>query len=500
MPPDSPAPHVLREYLRVSVIKETGGRARERSPNQQHGDHERDAERLGFTLHPNPYRDVGSASRYATKARDEFDRMIADLQAGRFDADGLALWEGSRGSRRMSEWALLLDLLAEGGKVVWIHTHGRLYDTTNHRDRRTLLEEAVDAEYESGKTSDRLIRDHADRAAEGRPAGRVSLGYKAVHDERTGKLLGRVPDPRTEPLVVELFTRFTSGAPLRSVAKDWERRGIVNGAGKPYTVGHLRTVLQNRAYIGERVHMPGRRSRWFLDPAHATITPGTWEPLVEREVFFQAQAILSDPTRRGVRYGEQHMLSGVARCDPCSGRLYAMRSGGKRTYRCRDKGCVQLPEDDLDMVATARILAYLTSPRVYEGLAQAHEAAHSELAEVDAQLAQARHELADLEARVAAGRLSLDFAERVEPGMRIRLTELRVRRDTLATPPALRGLIEPGEDAAERWADIDDVARRREIAALVLSPGVAGQLRVLRSPVRKRPVPAEKRVVFDREG
>jgi site-specific DNA recombinase len=490
---------VLREYLRVSMVKDTGGRERERSPNQQHGDHQKDAERQGFELHPNPYRDVGSASRYATKARDDFDRMIADLQAGRFDADGLALWEGSRGSRKMSEWALLLDLLAEGRKAVWIHTHGRMYDTTNHRDRRTLLEEAVDAEYESGKTSDRLIRDHADRAAEGRPAGRVSFGYQAAYDERTGKLLGRIPDPKAAPLVVELFDRFTSGVSLRSIAKDWEVRGVVNGSDNPYTVAHLRTVLQNRAYIGERVHMPGRRSRWFLEPEHATITPGTWEPIVAREVFFLAQAILTDPSRRAVRYGEQHMLSGVALCDPCSGRLYAMRSNGNRTYRCRDKGCVQVSEDELDAVAERRILAYLTSPKVYEGLEQAHEAAHVELAEVDAQLAQVRHELQDLEARVSSGRLSLDFAEKVEPGMRSRIAELQERRDGLATPSALRGLIQPGEDAAQRWAAVDDIGRRRGIAALVLTPAMAGQLRVARSPIRHRRVPAENRVVFMRD-
>lgn len=500
MTPERPGPpQVLREYLRVSVVKDTGGRERERSPNQQHGDHQKDAERQGFTLHANPYRDVGSASRYATKARDEFDRMIADLQAGRFDADGLALWEGSRGSRKMSEWALLLDLLAEGRKAVWIHTHGRMYDTTNHRDRRTLLEEAVDAEYESGKTSDRLIRDHADRAAAGRPAGRVSFGYRAAHDVRTGKLLGRVPDPVNGPLVVELFERFTSGDSLRGVSKDWETRGIVNGTGKPFTVGHLRCMLRNRTYIGERVHMPGKRSRWFLDPEHATITPGTWEPIVDREVFFLAQAILTDPSRLNTRYGEQHLLSGVARCDHCSNRLYAMRSNGKRIYRCRDKGCVHVPEDDLDALAVRRILDYLTSPQVYEGLEQAHETVHTELAELDAQLSQARHELLDLETRVAAGRLTLDFAEKVEPGMRARLAEMQTRRDGLTTPSVLRGLIAPGEDAPERWAAITDVSRRRGIAALVLSPPMAGQLRVTRSPIRKRPVSAEQRVVFVRE-
>ena len=61
------------EYLRVS--HDTSGR--ERSNDEQHGDNERAAAhggRLG-----KPYRDKGSASRYACKRRNDFDGLLADL-------------------------------------------------------------------------------------------------------------------------------------------------------------------------------------------------------------------------------------------------------------------------------------------------------------------------------------------------------------------------------------------------------------------------------------
>jgi hypothetical protein len=53
-----------RECLRVSVDKS----GRERSPEEQHGDNQRVAAEHGWQL-GEPYRDVGSASRYANGRR-----------------------------------------------------------------------------------------------------------------------------------------------------------------------------------------------------------------------------------------------------------------------------------------------------------------------------------------------------------------------------------------------------------------------------------------------
>ena len=90
-----------REYLRVSVDKS----GLERSPAEQHADNECVAAEHGWQL-GDPYRDVGSASRYANgNGRPGFGRLVADLEAGRFGAGVLVLWEASRGSRRLSEWA-----------------------------------------------------------------------------------------------------------------------------------------------------------------------------------------------------------------------------------------------------------------------------------------------------------------------------------------------------------------------------------------------------------
>jgi DNA invertase Pin-like site-specific DNA recombinase len=497
-PPRPDAPVLLREFLRVS--KDSSGR--EKSPNQQHDDHVRDTGRHNFQLHQSPYREIGSASRYAKKARDEFPLMIADLQAGRFDADGLALWEGSRGSRKVSEWALLLDLLAEGPKWVWIHTHGRMYDATNHRDRRTLLEEAVDAEYESGKTSDRTRRDHADRAAEGGPAGRISWGYRSLYDDRTGKLVQREPDHESGrvELVNELFKRFASGETLKKIEREWAARGIVNGKGNPFGASELRCILRNRVYIGERVYVPGRVTRWWRARDEALITTGQWEPIVDRELFLDVQAILDDPDRLTMRPGgARHMLSMIALCDPCSGPMTVKVRHGNWRYICQTKGCTTVSKPELEAVGLSRIEDYLSSKHVHDSLRQADERDGEELAQVWRDISLENAELANLKARTKAGELTIDFAASVEPGIRARLAKLEKRRKELQTPPELRGLVGPREEVRARLASIDDVGRLRRIARLVLSSPLAGEMRVLRSPSRGHRVPVKDRVEFLRE-
>jgi hypothetical protein len=106
------------------------------------------------------------------------------------------LWESSRGSRKVGEWVDLLDLLTAVGKTVWVHGHSRLYDPRNARDRRTLLEDAVDSEYEVAKSSDRILRTTRNNAAEGRPHGQAPFGYIRVYNERTRALIGQEPHLR----------------------------------------------------------------------------------------------------------------------------------------------------------------------------------------------------------------------------------------------------------------------------------------------------------------
>lgn len=490
MVPTTPTPLIAREYLRVSYDRW----GNQQSQAEQHAEHVPIADANGWQL-GEPYGDTGSASRYARKPRGNFDRLLADLRDDRFGAQVLIIWESSRGSRRVGEWVALVDLCEQRRVHIYVTTHRRMYDPSVPRDRRALLEDAVDSEYESGKTSDRVTRNHASRAAAGKPAGAVPFGYRREHDPTTGRLLGRVPEPAEAALVREAFDRFTAGASLRSIVQHWRDRGVRNRAGRPFTPVALRELLRNRSYIAERVHIPGQNTRWWLARDAAQITPAEWEPIVDRATFATAQAILDDPQRLTRRPGgARHLLSMIARCDVCSGPLSARVQRGRATYRCHVSGCVTVPQADLDALAERVIVAWLAAPEVYEALRHGDEVAGDELSQVETRLAEARAELEDLAARVSAGELSVAFAARVEPGLQAKVDELSARHRELSAPPVLRSLIEPGEDVAGRWDAIDDPAARRKIAEVVLSSGHVGELRVRR--VGARGVPVRDRVTF----
>lgn len=95
------------------------------------------------------------------------------------------IWESSRGSRRGRKWVDLLELRERRSVSIHVVTHNRTYDPANGRDRRSLLEDAVDGEYESSKISARMRRAVAANAVAGWPGGRVPYGYRRVFDPQT---------------------------------------------------------------------------------------------------------------------------------------------------------------------------------------------------------------------------------------------------------------------------------------------------------------------------
>jgi site-specific DNA recombinase len=495
-PPAVPQPRsnptAAREYLRVSVDR-TG---RQRSIDEQHADNQRTADEHGWQL-GDPYDDIGSASRYATNGRHGYDTLVADIEAGRFGADVLVLWESSRGSRQVAEWCRLIDACGQHGINIAVTTHGRTYDPTNARDRRSLLEDAVDSEYESGKMSSRIRRDTAYAAVEGRPHGRIPYGYQRRYDPTNGRLVDQVPTEPEASYVRELFDRLAKGHSLRAIAADYDQRGIRTRTGRKFTSQHLRSLARSDSYRGKRIHIPGRRNGNRTGAGN--VTPAAWPALVDDTTWLAVQRILGDETRRTNNRrsrpgGAQHLLSMIAVCDVCDGPLSATYRDNKgRRYQCRDKGHVVIGADALDAYAETDILAFLSKPDVVDRLcAPGDDAA---LADVRNDIAAIRAELDQLSDNVAQGLLSVAFAAQTEPGLRRRLEIAQTRETELATPHQLRGIIEPGADVAARW-ETAPMSARRLVARMLLVPEVIGQLRVTKSPVSGHRVDADQRVAW----
>ncbi|HEX8347292.1 MAG TPA: recombinase family protein [Actinoplanes sp.] len=480
-----------REYLRVSRDKS----GRERSPEEQHLDHQGVAAERGWVL-GEPYKDIGSASKYAAKTRQGFDRLIEDLTADRFAADVLILWEGSRGSRRTNEWVRLIELCEDRGVKIFIFTYERVFDPANPYDRADLLELAIKSELASAETSKRTRRAAAATAAAGRPSGRCPYGYRRRYDPVTRKLVAQEEEPAEAAVVRELFDRLHGGHSLRSIEKDFEARGVRSRSGKVFSSQHLRSLAMNPTYSGQRVHDPGRTSGHTLSP-QATFTQAMWPALVTRAVFLSVRRRLTAPERVTTRPGRAvHLLSMIGLCDPCGGPLAARSGDRDREYICHRKGCVRIGYDELNTFAEAAILDYLTRPENQAWLT-AHDDDDAALLAVRDQVAEIRAQLDDLADQVGAGRMSATLAARAEPAIMARLKAAQEREAELSTPAPLRDFLTPGVDVVKQWTAAPMPARR-EAVKMVFSPALAGELRVKRSPTPGHRCPVPDRVWWNK--
>jgi DNA invertase Pin-like site-specific DNA recombinase len=395
-----------------------------------------------------------SASRFATKARVEWERLIADLKAGKFGV--VVVWETSRSGRRMGPFVDLLDECADLGVLIHVTSHGHTYDPNNWRDRKTLLEDGIAAEGHSEETSQRIRRAVRSAAAEGRPTGRYLYGYRREYDPVTREFVRQVPDEEQAAIVREMFTRFAAGESLHTLSIDLNRRGVpvvVRKAARKLTrpdvppqwdAPRLSQMLNRQGYIGKRVHQG------------QVIGDAVWPPLVDEETFWICQERLRDPSRRWNRgeYLDKHLLSGVALCATCGAHLRKVPNHSHRMiYQCKGRGgdhtkgkhCTSIVADVFEEYVTAQVIARLSRPDAVDLFTADRSADRSA---IRARILAAQDELAQLRAAVKDKKLSVASLIAIEPGLEKDIAKLEDQLPALM-PAAVRGVA--GPDAAEKW-------------------------------------------------
>ncbi|HEX6758633.1 MAG TPA: recombinase family protein [Propionibacteriaceae bacterium] len=443
-----------------------------------------------------------SASRFATKDREEFDRLVADIEAGRLDA--IWFWEQSRSSRRLGVFAELRDSCRQMG-VLWVE-RDRVVDPNDNSDMLSAGFKALISEQESEMTSLRVERGKKSSAYAGRRAGRPPYGYKTVYD----------PDGRThdEPnlfdgdgvpvgdspadVVREIYARILAGHSITNIRHDLNDRGIRTTAGYPWANSKIRGIATNPTYIGKRVHQVGDgirqtdRVKMILDGVETE-----WPPLVDDETFWAVHRILDDPARKTTRSGPRtgiYLLSSVARCGECGSKLAVKktpvnnrRTEFKKSYSCRDRVCVGIGMDLLDDYVEKVMVRWLSDPEVVADLTRVEDSGAAALARGD--LERLRAELEDLYRDARAGRVSAMIATTTETGLKERIHEAEQQIQAATLPPVLRGRI--GPQARGGWEALD-LEVKRQIIRVVADIRVQSVGRAHRGG----PVPAKDRVTW----
>jgi DNA invertase Pin-like site-specific DNA recombinase len=474
---------VAREYLRVS--RDRSGR--DKSVDEQHADHVAWSARRGIRLHDKPYADKASASKYGRKVRGDYVKLIADLKADQFDADILLIWESSRGSRKVSEWATLIELCEERGVGIAVHTHDRIYNPANPRDVRSMHEDATDSQYESGKISARVQRARDAELTDGRVHGVPGYGFKRVRDDR-GRPITQVEVEAEADVIRELYARILRGHTVREIGRDFAARGVRSRNGKVFSEDVLGVMARRASYGGYR------------EGADGTLYEAKWQPIVPRAEWLKVRALRSKKKQAGAKDARaQHFLSGIVPCGVCGSAMNCRpRGDGESVYGCRD-GCVTVNAAELDAYITGHILALLSVPGQWQAIRD------REQGDVGEDLARVRIEVAALRDRdnaltaklrgvLAAGLDETDLLA-ARKDVRAQVTALEAHERALSTPEALTDLITPGADVTARWAAAHMPARRA-VARLLLQVPYIGAPAIIRARVARHRTPIWARVMW----
>jgi site-specific DNA recombinase len=282
--------------------------------------------------------------------RPALTRLLRDAKLGRFDV--LLVYRVDRLARSIRGLAQIIDELDQAGVIFRSATEP--FDTGTPAGRMMVQMLGVFAEFERALIVERITAGLERKAARGgwcggrRPYG-LDIAENRDHLQR---------NPTEAPLVPVIFDRYVNSQHGSSMLAKWlNESGYRTKSGRLWSAASVITVLRNRAYLGEIYY----RGNWY---------PAPHEPLIPRELFDRAQAILTergeDRTQRRTNASD-YLLTGRVRCGRC-GQAYVGtaahgRNGRYMYYTCftrmryGTKHCAndRLPAEKLEQAVTRRL-------------------------------------------------------------------------------------------------------------------------------------------------
>src|SRR3954451_14287511 len=207
--------------------------------------------------------------------RPALQRLLADIRTGRIDI--VVVYKVDRLTRSLADFARLVELFdAEAVSFVSVTQQ---FNTTSSMGRLTLNVLLSFAQFEREVTGERIRDKIAASKKKGMwMGGNVPLGYDA--NQRT-----LVINPAEAETVRRVFALYRELGCVRRVKEEADRLGLktkytrtANGTergGKPFSRGHLYTLLSNPIYTGQIAHKgklhPGQQAAVIDDESWSAV-------------------------------------------------------------------------------------------------------------------------------------------------------------------------------------------------------------------------------------
>jgi len=411
------------------------------------------ATRLGWTMTGEFIDNNVSAARGSKKVRSHYQELLRGIE--RHDYDAVIVVFEDRLHRQVIELAEFIKV-CEGAGVTRFASAGGQFDLSDADQRTMLYIKAAMAEAEVERMRARQLRKQHEFAEQGLPR---SGGYRPFGEVGMGKHTTDEVRAKEERLLIhEAARRIMAGDTLRGIVKDWAKRGITTPTGALWRNVSLRLMLLSPRLIGMRSH-------------NGVLYPGTWEPILERELWDAVRAILTDPSRVQLRHGAaRYLLTGLLYCGRCQGRMTVLlrrRVNGKvPTYVChkdrpgKECGNVSRLVEPLDALIVEAFFAAVESPEFYEHGAtedNLHQELYETLVKDQRLLDRLEDKLAQELISTAAYRRNKAAIEQRMEATRSQLERLGSERVRLHLPRNLR----------EAWADFSLDRKRAALGAVI---------------------------------
>jgi DNA invertase Pin-like site-specific DNA recombinase len=263
--PDNPRRCAI--YLRVS-LDATGEQL---AVQRQRADCLRIADQRGWKV-IGEFVDNSISASDKRKARPGYDQLVAPYEAGEFDA--LVCWDLDRLTRQPRQLEDWIDAAQERGLLL-VTANGEA-DLSTDGGRMFARIKATVARGEIERKAPRQRAAALQRAERGKPP----LGVRLTGYSPTGEII-----ENEAAIVRQLFDRFAAGDSLRALA-GW-LTAIEISTRRPWNPSSVRTILTDPRYAGHAVYLGKTNGK-----------QGTWEALVEDDVFRLVEAKLADPRRK----------------------------------------------------------------------------------------------------------------------------------------------------------------------------------------------------------
>ena len=315
--------------------------------------------------------------------RPAFQRMIKDAAKKTFQY--VIVWKQDRFARNRYDSAIYKrELKKHGVKVLSVMEN--ITDSPEGIILEGLLEAM--AEYYSANLGENIKRGRHESVRKGLfPGGPVPFGFM-VQDKRL------VPDPRTAPVVKEIFERYAATGKIKPIVDSINERGIRTIRGDKFQLSSIQHILHNRTYTGDYYY-------------GETFLPQACDAIIDHELFNKCAAILAkhkaSPAAGRCPKSKSYML-GKFFCGDCGSKMIGSRgvsaSGTYYYYACRGRtwdhnGCSMgsIPKRDFERAVCRVASDFLLDKRrktleiIADKLMEAHmeEEGVAELKELETQ-------------------------------------------------------------------------------------------------------------------